>query len=192
MLGRVTFFGERSSQLRGCVVAVAGGLVTVGDVVCPSACCCECVNVGECEIVDDGDSGPMFVTNSAPNFGAGIGDPGAFGTSSLSANPGTRGVGLFGSSGASLASRECECEVSPAAWVTQPVETQTCPRALGVVPMSGVSWGRASQATRQEGEGSSSRLSLLAQVSHDGRRACDRRPRPSRPLRTGRANPGDA
>ena len=102
MLGRAGFFGERCSQLRGAVPVVVGD----ADTACPSACCC--ASVGDV-IVDDGDKGPMFVTNSAPNFGAGIGDPGAFGTSSrsLPMNPGRVGVGLFGRSGASEASREC-------------------------------------------------------------------------------------
>lgn len=55
-LARTIFFGERSSQLRGCADAVAGG--DPGDT------------------VSAGDSGPMFVTNSGPILGIGTGEPG--------------------------------------------------------------------------------------------------------------------
>ena len=132
MLGRVTFFGERSSQLRGCVVAVAGGLVTVGDVVCPSACCCECVSVGECEIVDDGDSGPMFVTNSGPMLGGGIGDPGGSGAElgvRDSKKPGALRF-AFGSSGVSLVSRECVWRFESDAKGSSPTSDVVLPLSL--------------------------------------------------------------
>ena len=117
-------------------LAVAGGLVAVGDVVCPSACCCECVSVGECEIVDDGDSGPMFVTNSGPMLGGGIGDPGGSGAElgvRDSKKPGALRF-AFGSSGVSLVSRECvwrfESDAkgsSPTSDVVLPLPLPKCP-----------------------------------------------------------------
>ncbi len=120
-LGRIGFFGDRSSQFLGAVAV--GGLT--GDCACPHVCCTVAVLSdelsGACAIVDVGDSGGlMFVTNNGPIFPAGIGDPGGSGASRRgcdSKNPGvdcdagldSNGV-LNRSSGASLVSRECEVE----------------------------------------------------------------------------------
>lgn len=99
MLGRGSFFGERCSQFRDC----ASGVVNVGE----EACCC--TRVGDWEIVDEGDSGPIFVTNNGPIRGAGRGDPGASGVALRSKNPGT--LWFFDRRGVSLVSRECVAEM---------------------------------------------------------------------------------
>ena len=109
-ISRLSFFGERSNQFRGCALV---GLVCVGDVTCPSACCIANVCGGlPGEIVDAGESGPPFVTKSGPMLGGGMGDPGGSGVaprSRASKKPGVDADAL-GMSGASLVSRECVTE----------------------------------------------------------------------------------
>ena len=119
-LGRTGFFGDRSSQFRG--ECDPDGLT--GDVPCPSACLTAVSFTtpgglaGPCEIVDVGESGPMFVTNRGPIWPTGIGEPGGSGASRracTSKNPGvecdacadSEGALKRARSGDSLVSREC-------------------------------------------------------------------------------------
>ena len=125
ILVRDTFFGDLSSQFFGCTLPV--GLLCVGDVTCPSACCAanDCGGLPG-EIVDDGDSGPMFVTNKGPIPGGGIGDPGTSRESrGREASKYPRDWdGLtaeeVGRSGASLVSRECATD---GGWEIESIES---------------------------------------------------------------------